>query len=150
MGKQVQERPTPCSAVTGRTPYRNTPNSSIRIPFSRIYYQMKITPVSSQGLSSASSRRSRIIPVKKGIISISTAHSYRSTMRKYTIFYRYAGVYIGFPKTESFESSLVQTRRNIRVGTSVVRDYSLSRLPGADEARRKESIHQADLNERQE
>ena len=149
MDKRVQERHTPCSAATGRTPYRNTTSSSIRIPSSRIYYPMKIMQAWSLEPSSDSSRRSNRIPVRKDIISISTVRFSRSIMRRYTIFYRYEGVYIGFSKTESVESSLVQTRWDIRVGTSRVCDYTLSRLPWAHEARRKESIHQADIDERQ-
>jgi hypothetical protein len=76
--------------------------------------------------------------VKKGIISIYTVHSFRSIMRKYTIFCRYCGVYIGFPKTESFEFALVQAGWNIRVGTGLICDNALFGLFGADEARGEE------------
>jgi len=105
MAKQVQAKPIQCLAVTGKTPSRSTPNNSIRIPSLRIFCQTKIMQDSSQGLFSGYSRRSRIIQVKKGIISIFTAHFYRSIMRRYTIFYRYDGAYIGFSETESLESA---------------------------------------------
>jgi hypothetical protein len=84
------------------------------------------------------SRRSRIILARKGIISISTVRFYRSIMRKYTIFCRYGGVYIGFPETEGIESALVQTGWDIRGRTGIVRNNALSGLFGADEARGEE------------
>lgn len=149
MARQVQARRIRCSEVTGRTPYRNTLSNSTRIHFSRICFQMKIMRVLSRGLFLACSRRSRITPVKRDIILIYTVLFFKSIMKRYTIFYRYAPADLGFPKTQGLEPALVEARWYLRVGTGRVRDYSLLGLPGADEAGRKEPIHQADLNERQ-
>jgi hypothetical protein len=98
----------------------------------------------------AYSKRSRIIPVRRGIILIYTVLFFKSIMKRYTIFYRYAAADLGNPETEGSEPALVEARRHLCVGTDVVCNYSLLGLPGADEAGREEPVHQADLDERQE